>query len=194
MSRRRTNGLSFSRRRRKVSGDAFREVSNYILGIFFAVGIAFFLVYNWGIQTSVIGVSMEDSLYSGQTVLVSRLSYLIFKPKVGDVIVFKPNGNQNTHYYVKRVVAVPGDTVEFRQGRLYVNGKMEEGDYDKVADPGIAENPLVLGADEYFVLGDNRNNSKDSRFASVGNISDEEIIGRARFRIFPFNKIGRIDK
>lgn len=182
MSRRRTNGLSFSRRRRKVSGDAVREVSNYILGIFFAVGIAFFLVYNWGIQTSVIGVSMEDSLYSGQTVLVSRLSYLIFKPKVGDVIVFKPNGNQNTHYYVKRVVAVPGDTVEFRQGRLYVNGKMEEGDYDKVADPGIAENPLVLGADEYFVLGDNRNNSEDSRSGNIGPVNKSLIEGRAWFK------------
>ena len=176
-------GLSFSRKRRKVSSDVAREVFNYLLGIFFAVVIAFFLNYNWGMKTSVIGVSMENTLYSGQTILISRLSYLIFKPKVGDVIVFKPNGNQNTHYYVKRVVAVPGDTVEFRNGRLYVNGRQEEGGYDKVADPGIADTPLVMGADEYFVLGDNRNNSEDSRSGNIGPVSKSLIEGRAWFKM-----------
>ena len=104
-------GLSFSRRRKKVSGDFIHEIFNYIIGIIVAVILAFFISYNWGERTSVIGVSMEDTLYSGQTILISRLSYLVLKPKAGDVIVFKPNGNQNTHYYVKRVVAVPGAEV-----------------------------------------------------------------------------------
>ena len=176
-------GLSFSRKRRKVSSEVGREVINYLVGISVAMIIAVFISYNWGSKTSVIGVSMENTLYSGQTILISRLSYLLFKPKVGDVIVFKPNGNKNTHYYVKRVVATPGDTVEFRDGRLYVNGKQETGGFDKAADPGIAESPIVLGADEYFVLGDNRNNNEDSRSGNIGPVSKSLIEGRAWFKL-----------
>ena len=178
----RKKGLSFSRKRRKVSGDTFHEILNYIIGIVVAIIIAFFLTYNWGVKTSVIGVSMESTLYNGQTILVSRLSYLIMRPKIGDIIVFKPNGNQNTHFYVKRVVATPGDKVEFREGRLYVNDIMEKDGYDKVADPGIAENAFVLGADEYFVLGDNRNNSEDSRSGNIGPVDKKLIEGRAWFK------------
>ena len=176
-------GLNFAKKRRKVSSDVAREFINYVIGIFVAIVLAFFITYNWGIKTTVIGVSMENPLYSGQTILISRLSYLLLNPHPGDVIVFKPNGNQNTHYYVKRVVAVPGDTVEFRDGRLYVNGKQESGGYDKVADPGIAESPIVLGSDEFFVLGDNRNNSEDSRSGNIGPVKKELIEGRAWFKL-----------
>ncbi|MCR5800028.1 MAG: signal peptidase I [Lachnospiraceae bacterium] len=179
----RRSGLSFAKKRRKLSGDTVRDVFNYILGIIFAAGLGLFLVYNWGIRTSVIGVSMENTLYNGQTIFISKLSYLVMKPKVGDIIVFKPNGNENTHYYVKRVVALPGDTVEFRDGRLYVNGIMEDEKHDKTADPGIAETPLVLGVDEYFVLGDNRNNGEDSRSGNIGPVKREIIAGRAWFKL-----------
>jgi len=180
MRRRRRKGLSFYHRRKKVSSDTMREVGNYIFGIIMAVFIAFFLVYSFGMRTSVIGVSMENTLYNGQTVLVNRIAYLLFPPKAGDVIVFLPNGNINTHYYVKRVVATPGDTVEFKDGRLYVNGVMEENEeYDKVADPGIAEEPVVVGVDEFFVLGDNRNNSEDSRSGNIGLVKRSQIEGKA---------------
>lgn len=179
----RRSGLNFARRRKKISSDVVREVVNYIIGIVVAVGLSFFLVLNFGVKTSVIGVSMENSLYNGQTVLINKLAYLVFKPKPGDVIVFKPGGNQNTHYSVKRVVGVPGDTVEFRQGRLYVNGKVEEGDYDIVASPGIAEEPLLLGTDEFFVLGDNRNNSEDSRSGNIGPVNKKLIEGKVWFKV-----------
>ena len=176
---RRKKGLCFYHRRRKVSSDAVREIGNYIFGIGLAVLMAFFLVYSFGMRTSVIGVSMENTLYNGQTILVNKIAYLLFPPKAGDVVVFLPNGNAHTHYYVKRVVATPGDTVEFRDGRLYVNGEMEESDeYDKVSDPGIAEEPLVVGEDEFFVLGDNRNNSEDSRSGNIGLVKRELIEGR----------------
>jgi len=180
MRRRRKRGLSFYHRRKKVSSDTMKEVGNYIFGIVMAVFIAFFLVYSFGMRTSVIGVSMENTLYNGQTVLVNRIAYLLFPPKAGDVIVFLPNGNINTHYYVKRVVATPGDTVEFKDGRLYVNGVMEDNEeYDKVADPGIAEEPVIVGVDEFFVLGDNRNNSEDSRSGNIGLVKRNQIEGKA---------------
>jgi len=182
MRRRRKKGLSFYHRRKKVSSDTMKEVGNYIFGIVMAVFIAFFLVYSFGIRTSVIGVSMENTLYNGQTVLVNQIAYLLFPPKAGDVIVFLPNGNINTHYYIKRVVATPGDTVEFKDGRLYVNGIMEENEaYDKVADPGIAEEPILVGVDEFFVLGDNRNNSEDSRSGNIGMVKRNQIEGKAWF-------------
>lgn len=146
--------------------------------------MAFFLVYSFGMRTSVIGVSMENTLYSGQTVFVNRIAYLLFPPKAGDVVVFLPNGNANSHYYVKRVAAVSGDTVEFRDGRLYVNGVMEEEEtFDKVADPGLAAEPLVVGEDEFFVLGDNRNNSEDSRSGNVGLVKRNLIEGKVWFHL-----------
>ena len=101
---RRSSGLNFRKKRIKTSDGHFKEVLVYILSIAAAIGMAFFLVINWGMKTSVIGNSMEPTLYNGQTILISRLAYLIKKPKVGDIIVFLPNGNQYTHYYVKRVL------------------------------------------------------------------------------------------
>ncbi len=176
----RKKGLCFYRKRKKVSSDAVREVGNYIFGIIVAVSMAFFLVYSFGMRTSIIGVSMENTLFNGQTIFVNQIAYLLFPPDAGDVVVFLPNGNMNTHYYVKRVVGVPGDTVEFNDGRLYVNGVMEEDlGYDKVADPGIAEEPIHIGVDEFFVLGDNRNNSEDSRSGNIGLVKRSQIVGKA---------------
>lgn len=179
----RNKGLNFAKRRRRVNDNIGREIFSYVIGIAVAVVLAFFLVYNWGMKTSVIGASMEPSLYNGQTIFISKLSYLFTRPKAGDVIVFKPNGNQNTHYYVKRVVATPGDKIEFKGGRFFVNDVEEKGSYDKVADPGIAAEPMVLQQDEYFVLGDNRNNSEDSRSGNIGPVQRSLIEGRAWFKL-----------
>ena len=175
-------GLSFSRRRRNMSEHVIKEILSWLAHILVAVFAAFVLVFFVGMRTGVIGVSMENTLYNGQTVLVNQIAYLLFPPKAGDVIVFLPNGNINTHYYIKRVVATPGDTVEFKDGRLYVNGIMEENEaYDKVADPGIAEEPILVGVDEFFVLGDNRNNSEDSRSGNIGMVKRNQIEGKAWF-------------
>ncbi len=158
------------------------EIFSYLFGIVIALVAAFGIIYCFGMKTSVIGVSMENTLFNGQTILINRIAYLIMQPKAGDIIVFLPNGNQNTHYYVKRVVAVPGDTVQFIDGRLYVNGVVEENDaYDKVAESGIAENLIKLDNDEYFVLGDNRNNSEDSRSGNIGPVNKALIEGKAWF-------------
>ena len=178
---RRRNGLNFNRKRHKINAQLIRGSVSWISHIAAAVFMAFFLVYFIGMRTSVIGVSMEDTLYSGQQILVNRLSYLIFSPNVGDIVVFQPGGNRNSHYYVKRVVAVPGDRVQIKDGKLYVNGEVRDYGYDKIMDPGIAENEFTLEADEFFAMGDNCNNSEDSRSGNIGPVSRDMIEGKAWF-------------
>lgn len=179
---RRKKGLNFNRKRRNISADVIREIASWGMHIGAAVLAACFFMYFVGLRTSVIGVSMEDTLYSGQQILVNRISYTVFTPDAGDIIVFSPTGNRDSHYYVKRVVAVPGDRVQIRGGKLYVNGVVTDYVYDKIMDPGIAENELVLDADEYFVMGDNCNNSEDSRSGNMGPVHRDSIEGRAWFQ------------
>ena len=176
----RKKGLSFYHKKKKISSAALREIAQWFFLVFTAVLIATVLVFSIGMRTSVIGVSMEPGLYNGQEILINHLIYKFVNPNRGDVVVFLPNGNQNTHYYVKRVVGLPGETIQIRDERLYVNGVLAEEDesYDKMADAGIAENEITLGIDEYFVLGDNRNNSEDSRSGNIGLVKRELIEGR----------------
>ncbi len=190
----RNKGLSFYKRKKKISSNLVKEIFGWIFGIFVSILLAFVTVYCVGMTTSVIGVSMEPELYSGQTILINRFIYKLSSPKRDDVIVFLPNGNQNSHYYVKRVVAVPGDTVQIVGGILHVNGEAADSEeYDKMADAGIAENEITLKSSEYFVLGDNRNNSEDSRSANIGVVNAKDIIGKAWFHLMsPETGIGFI--
>lgn len=181
---RKSKGLCFYYRRKKISAATVKEICSWIFSILVVVFIAFVLVYFAGMTTSMIGVSMEPSVHSGDTIYIDRFTYVLGTPKAGDVIVFLPNGNEKSHYYIKRIVAVPGDTVQIIDGRLYVNNEMEpvsQIPFDKMADAGIAENVIVLGNDEYFVLGDNRNSSEDSRSANIGQVKKEDILGKAWF-------------
>ena len=176
-------GLSFSRKRRSMNVYVTKEIFSWLAHILAAVLLAFVLVFFVGMRTSVIGVSMENTLYSGQQVLVNRLSYLVFGPKEGDIIVFTPNGSRNTHFYVKRIVAVPGDVVGIKDGKLYVNNTIVDYGYDKIMDAGIVEDEITLDTDEYFVMGDNCNNSEDSRSGNIGPVSRDMIEGRAWFAL-----------
>lgn len=177
-------GLSFYKKKKKLSASVIHEIWSYIFLVFATILIAFVLVYSIGMKTNVIGVSMEPQLYNGQSILVNRLGYKIFPPRAGDVIVFLPNGNKNSHFYVKRVVAVPGNKVCIKEGKLYVNGTLYEGmEYDKIADSGIAEHEITLESDEFFVLGDNVNNSEDSRSGNIGAVNRKDIIGKVWFHM-----------
>ncbi len=177
----RRSGLNFNRKRRKIESAVLKEIFSWVLGIVTAVMLAFVVVYCVGMTTSVIGISMRPTLENGEKIMVNRFVYMISSPKQNDVIVFVPNGSMNSHYYVKRVVGTPGDTVQIIDGHLYINDELfvYEDDYDEMAQAGIAENKITLGKGEYFVLGDNRNNSEDSRSANIGIISKENIIGKA---------------
>lgn len=177
-------GLSFYKKKKKLSAGVIREIWSYVFLICTTMLIAWVLVYSIGMKTSVIGVSMEPKLYNGQAIFVNRLIYKIFPPRAGDIIVFLPNGNENSHYYVKRVIAVPGDKVQVKEGKLYVNGTLyEKVKYDKIADAGIAQNEIVLKEDEFFVLGDNVNNSEDSRSGNIGAVSRKDVVGKVWFHM-----------
>ena len=161
----------------------------WVFLVFIAVFLGAALVFAFGIRTSVIGESMEPALSNGQEVLINKIAYQFGAPKQGDVIVFRPNGNENAHLSVKRVVATPGDTVQIVQGKVVINGAVYTQDKaEDTRDAGVAATPILLGADEYFVLGDNRRNSEDSRSANIGNISRGMIEGKAWYHLKGKNK------
>ena len=178
-------GLSFYEKKKKISKGMVREIFSLLFFCFAAILLAFVIVVSFGLKTSVIGVSMEPALTNGQTVFIDRFVYKLLLPKRGDVIVFLPNGNTNSHYYLKRVVGLPGEKVQIIGGYVYVNGVMldEDETLDKIADPGIAEIEFTLESDEFFVLGDNRNNSEDSRSGNIGPVKKSNIVGKAWFHL-----------
>lgn len=192
MNLRRRSGLNFSRRRRKVDTGVTREVFTWIGEIAIVVLIALVLMYFVGYRTSVVGQSMLSTLAEGDEVLVNRFTYKLTQPKANDIIVFLPNGNQKSHLYIKRVIGVPGDKVQIKNGAVYVNGEIFEETIEAAAIeyPELAEEEILVGEDEFFVLGDNRNNSEDSRYANIGNVKKKDIVGKAWFIIAPFKNMG----
>ncbi len=181
----RRKGLTFYQKKKRLNPRILKDVMELLVGGAVAVFLAFVLVFSIGMRTSVIGDSMEPALHNGQEILMNRILYRISTPKRGDVVVFLPNGNQNTHFYVKRVVGLPGETVQIREGNVYIDGVVLDEDelFDKIADPGIAQNEVLLEGDEFFVLGDNRNSSEDSRSGNIGAVKKDDIIGKAWFHL-----------
>ena len=167
---------------KKLSMAIIYDVISWIFGIVAAVFLGIMTVNFVGISTSVVGSSMEPTLYNGEEVLLNRIVYQFSAPARGDVIAFHPNGDANTHLYVKRIVGLPGETFQIKQGSVYINGEMYAMD-TMTNDPGIAVEPVNLGDDEYFVMGDNRDNSEDSRSANIGNVSREMIEGKVWYHL-----------
>lgn len=181
----RRKGLTFYQKKKKLNPRMLKDIMELLVGGAVAVFLAFVLVFSVGMRTSVIGDSMEPALHNGQEILMNRILYRISTPRRGDVVVFLPNGNQNAHFYVKRVVGLPGETVQIRDGSVYIDGVLlEENElFDKIVDPGIAQNELLLEGDEFFVLGDNRNSSEDSRSGNIGAVKKDDIVGKAWFHM-----------
>ncbi len=183
MARRKIQGLSFYQPKKRVSSSVLSEIFTCIVWMVIAAFLAAVLVYFYGMKTYVVGSSMEPVLYSGQTILVDRFAYVIGKPKKGDIVVFLPKGNEKSHYYVKLVVAGPGDMVQIKDGVLYVNGELSEFAPEEITEPGIAENPLILANGQYFCIGENPRDGEDSRHANIGPVSKKDIVGRAWFHL-----------
>jgi signal peptidase I len=164
------------------------ELSIYAIIIFFCI----FIVPNYIIQRTVVdGESMMDNLMDGDSVIVNKFSYNFFKPARFDIIVFYPYGRDDPDdYYVKRIIGLPGETIQIKGSDIYINDEILEENYgkDPITDPGVAIDPIKLASDEYFVLGDNREISEDSRF--FGPVQKDNISGHVVLRIYPFDKIG----
>lgn len=160
----------------------FREVA---LTLIFAV-VIFFLLQATVQSFIVVGISMKPSLENGQRILVSKATYYLHEPERGDILVFQPPEN-NQEDYIKRVIALPGDTVEIKENRVYVNGSQLEEDYIK-SSPSYTMLEMTIPENRYFVLGDNRNNSNDSHNGWV--VPRENIVGKAWLSIWPPDKWG----
>ena len=189
---RRSGGLNFNRRKRKVNTGLLKEIGIWAGEILLVMVLAVMLVSFVGFRITVVGASMSPTLESGDEILVNRFTYKIFSPNRNDLIVFLPNGNEKSHYYIKRVIAGPGDKVQIKDGVVYVNGEQfaEKASVSNIENALLAEDEIIVGEDEYFVLGDNRNNSEDSRYASIGNVKKEYIVGKAWFVVSPWEKFG----
>lgn len=181
---RKHKGLSFYQKEKTITNERLALFASYLFMVFLGALLAGFFVYTLGMKTTVIGSSMEPSLYNGQVVFLNRVIYNVLSPARGDIVAFLPNGNSNAHLSVKRVVAVPGDTVEIRDGILFLNGEpMNEMFDDMISDAGVASEAITLNDNEFFLMGDNCNSSEDSRSANLGNVKREHIVGKAWFHM-----------
>ncbi|MBO5259962.1 MAG: signal peptidase I [Agathobacter sp.] len=191
---RRRSGLNFGKQRKKFNLPLFKEILTWIGEILLIIVVAGICVSFFGVRTTVVGQAMSETLSNGDQILINKFQYVISSPKQGDVVVFLPNGNEKSHYYVRRVIGVPGDTIQIKEGAVYVNDELylEEREVASIEEAGIASEPITLEDGEYFVLGDNRNNSEDSRFANIGNIKEDYIIGKAWVYFESIGKMGFI--
>lgn len=171
----------------KEKVDLRREILSWILYFAGAVLVIWFVLTFVGQRTVVSGSSMNDTLSDGDNLILEKLSYRFGDPERFDIIVFQPYEDSDK-LYIKRIIGLPGETVYIdEEGNIYIDGELLEEDYGKetIQNPGRASEPITLGEDEYFVLGDNRNNSTDSRSEEVGNVKRASIVGKAWLRFWP---------
>lgn len=174
-------------RNREIKKSMFRWIRTVLL-----TGIAAYLLVRYVVQrVDVYGDSMSPVLEAGDVLLVEKLTPGSREPERFDLVVFRYQYRDNL-YYIKRIVGLPGETVQIADGKLLIDGSVLEEDFgtEPIEKGKRAEEPVVLGEDEYFVLGDNRNHSSDSRDSDIGNLSKDQIIGRAVVRIWPINRAG----
>lgn len=173
--------------------EIIKELAGWLLYIVLIIALTWTVVTFVGQRTEVSGSSMETTPSDKDQLIVDKMTYRFRDPKRYDIVVF-PYQYQDNTYYIKRIIGLPGETVQILSGMVYIDGMRLDEHYgnEVMENPGIAEEPLTLGEDEYFVLGDNRNNSSDSRASDVGLIHRKDLIGRAWIRVWPLSQIGVI--
>ena len=174
----------------KIETDKVKDIIGMVVYFLIVVAVMVFVVKFIGQRTVVIGDSMQTTLSDGDNLITDKITYRFRDPKRFDIVVF-PFKENTSKLLIKRIIGMPGETVQIKNGKVYINGYELQENYGNAVmnDAGIASEPILLGEDEYFVLGDNRNNSQDSRFSSVGNVSRSDLIGRAWVRLWPLDKI-----
>ena len=187
---------ALSSAREKLEDSKLRKVLIWVFEIvvtlIFAVLTSMMLFQSVTMQES----SMEPTLAVGSQYFVNKLAYKTSSPKRGDIIVFRTNGSDDAALHVRRVIGLPGETIQIVNGRILIDGEAyKEGkDFPSINNPGMAANAITLEAGEYFVLGDNRNNSEDSRYADIGKVNKKYITGKLWFQISPRKEIGLLDQ
>lgn len=172
-----------------------KEIIIWLLLIVLTITASYFITTNVFVKTAVAGVSMEPTLMEGQVVIVNKIEYYLKSPKRNDVIVYKQSNREHSYYEIKRVIGLPGETVKIKNGIIYINDEVlkEKIKTETIENAGLAEEGIKLDDNEYFVLGDNRNDSEDSRFASVGNVLRNEILGKAVAVEKPFTLVDSLN-
>lgn len=170
------------------------KILKWITDIIVVIMIALFFLSIFGEKTQVEGNSMSPALKSGESVLINKFSYKFSSPVRYDVIMFQVKEKEKNNFYIKRVIGLPGETLQIKNGRIYIDGEILDynGEEESIVSPGTASKEIVLGEDEYFVIGDNWNNSEDSRSETIGNIDKRNIVGKVWFRVSPAKKLGFI--
>ena len=174
----------------------FKSLFLWIIEILLVV-LAAYLIIEYAVEkTTMMGVSMNSTLNDGEKIIINKLAYFRKEPQRYDVIVFSQSKSGHGYYNIKRVVGLPGETLEIVNGEVYINGiKMNEViPVEKMRVAGLADEAITLGENEFFVLGDNRNYSEDSRFANIGIVVKNDIIGKAWIRLEPFSIIDKINR
>lgn len=189
--------------------DKKKKIKGYILEGMLYVAlflVCVFVIPNYVVQRAkVSGPSMMNTLQDEDNVLVSKISYEVHDPERFDIVVFYPykgreeyknDKEKQKEHFVKRVIGLPGETIQIIGSDIYINGEKLDEHYgkDPITDGGIANEPITLGEDEYFLMGDNRAVSFDSRYEEIGPIHKDAIDGKAVLRIWPLKTFGKIDK
>lgn len=173
----------------------YKKIKKLIIHILICLIIAFVLAVLItklvAHHTSVEGSSMETTLKDGDQIIVENISYYLHEPERLDIIVFT---NREGSHFIKRIIGLPGETVQIKEGRIYIDEKLflDKFTSELIEDAGLAQEKIHLKKDEYFVLGDNRNGSMDSRSDKIGMVDRKQINGKAWFRFFPFSQCGMI--
>ncbi len=173
----------------------FREAAGFVLSLAVAWVVVMLLVTYVGTLCTVDGSSMEETLHDGDRLWADKLTYRFSDPQRFDIIIFPPQYDPDSKY-IKRIIGLPGETVSIdEEGNIYINGEILEEDYGKEViraenRGSLTSGEITLGEDEYFVLGDNRNESLDSRYEIVGTVKRSDIFGKAVFRIWPLSGFG----
>lgn len=181
--------------RKEARKKLVKKILFTVLEVLIVIFIAFAITH-YGMETfTVSGQYMSPTLKNGDKILVNKISYRIHSIKRNDVVIVKQSGSEHNYYSVERVIGLPGEKVQIKDGRVYINGKKlsEKYDFPKMENGGLALEAVTLDTGEYFVLCDNRNNGEDSRNANVGNIVREDIVGKAWIRMNTIEIISHID-
>lgn len=178
-----------------LENEKFRSVMRWIFAIVVTLVFAAFTAVVMFQTVTMQENSMEPTIEVGESFFINRAIYKVSSPKRGDLIVFRTSESDDAALHIRRIVGLPGETIRIKDGQIYINGEVyqEPYNFDVMTNGGLAADGITLESNQYFVLGDNRNNSEDSRYADIGTVSKRYIVGKIWFKCYPFDQLGFVE-